>query len=498
MSVGRGARRLLAAAALAMAAGAAAGQPLPSEPAADAAAGRMLYRDTPLLRGSVNACVQCHANPAAQRRGATLEDQQDHIRCAIQGGGGGALQAVYPLGAMARFQTKLDGADLRRLATDIRQPDVVAPYPRLQPGRASAGALPLGSIGSTTLELDNLGERPFTVASLALDGRDAGDFSFGAAGCSPGAVIAPGASCPIEVRVAPRCASVREARLVVHHDGPLSPSRVVVQGEGQGPAVPELGVEPAHLALASHGLGSTTAILKVTNRCAGRLVLGSLTLDGPFALATTSGTCAAGDALGPGESRGLAVTRAPGTTGEAVGAVVVAHSASTAPARVAIEAAALRGPALEADPALVSLDGTTEVGATRAVTAAAIRNRGATSAVLVALRSSAADEIDVETTGPGVCAPGAKLAPGASCTLGLTFRPAADGERRGRVEVDYAELPGPGAASAPAPERLSVEVVGRAVIPAGPSGASASGGGAVGLGLLAALVVAGLRLRRRD
>lgn len=465
-----------------------------ADPAADAAAGRMLFRDTPLLRGSINACIQCHANPAAQRRGVTLADQQDHIRWAIQGGCGGAQLAVYPLGAMAQFQTLLDTDDIRRLASYIREPAVAAAWPRLQPRTAQAGSVAIGNRSVLSLTLDNAGELPLTIRAVTVEGRDAAEFVPQSSGCAATGVLVPGGACTVELDFAPSCAAPRQAVALVHHDGPLSPSRVVAQGEGSGPAVPQLGVAPAQLDFGAAGAGSVTAELTVSNRCAGQLVLGAIGLEGPFERDTAAGACAPGRVLGPAEACRIVVRRAAGQFGPASGALTVAHSASATALQVPLAAVALDGPALEAEAASVTIAGATTVGESRSFVATNVVNRGARPATLLAFTSDS-PEFAISTAGSGTCAVGATLAPGVGCALALRFEPLQAGSRRAVLSVAYSDGT-PGAA----PASLAVEVVAQgnaASVADPPPAGGASGGGAAGMLGAALLGLCGFARRRR-
>jgi cytochrome c553 len=461
--------------------------------AADAAAGRMLYRDTPLLRGSINACIQCHANPAAQRRGVTLADQQDHIRCAIQGGCGGAQLAVYPLGAMAQFQTLLDADDIRRLASFIREPAVAAAWPRLQPRNGQAASTPVGGRAAIALAVENRGEAALTISRISIEGRDAAEFALPLAGCGAPALLAPGASCPLEVAFAPACAAPRQAVVLVHHDGPLSPSRASVQGEGVGTAVPLLGILPERLDFAASGTGSLAASLTVSNRCAGQLVLGEIGVEGPFERVAEPGGCAAGRVLGPAESCQLTLRRLAGAAGLAGGAVVVTDVSSGSITRVPVVAAALSGPVLEAERLPAAPDSLTTLGESRQLVAASLVNRGAAPASVLAL-SSDSPEFVVAPVAPGACAAGATLAPGAACALTVRFEPAQAGERRATLSVEYADVE-----VAAVPMRLSLDVAAQGAAPTPQQAAPAadvSGGGSMGLIGMVLMSLFALALRR--
>ncbi|MBL8330646.1 MAG: choice-of-anchor D domain-containing protein [Rubrivivax sp.] len=284
----RGLAVLLATAALA---GPAAAQTAPPELQPAAAAGRLLFHDAPLWRGSPQACVQCHLQPTAQRRGITLDDQTDHIRCAIQGGCGGAQMAVYPLGAMAQFQTLLSGEDMRSLATYIRFPEVAASWPRLEPARPTVAATTLGTRSATTWQLRNLGELPLPVSAVRITGTAASEYRVDSVSCAAAGTVDPRGSCALSISFAPRCASPRRATLEIEPGGPLGPLRVPLSAAGLGQAVPELAASAERLQLGTAAGLAETVSLQLGNACAGSLRITEAVLEGPFTWAEDPAAC---------------------------------------------------------------------------------------------------------------------------------------------------------------------------------------------------------------
>lgn len=436
----------------------------------------MLYRDTPLQRGSLQACVQCHANPLNQRRGISLDDQNDHIRCAIQGGCGGATLAVYPLGSMAQFQGLLSGSDIQHLARYIREPDVLAAWPRLQPRRGDLPTLAIGQSQTIALMLDNAGEMPLRVQALRLDGLGAGDFRIEGHDC--GAALAPGGRCSVQLRHAPRCDLRREARLLVDHDGPLSPASSRLGGAGSGAASPELRQQPEALDFHAQ-LGVTAELpLQLINACGGQLGIASLRVEGPFEL--RADLCS-GTRLGPEQTCGLSLRRrlaagAPEALAEAAGAVWVRSTDDGVEQRIALRAAAL--PAAQAQWEALALPPETLVGAETRWAAARLKNLGS-ELVLNGLQvSDPAFRLDTEASDS--CRDGLVLPADGGCVLRLRFAPTQAGIQSARVDLRAA----PGASA------LGLQVSATSTAPA-----ASGGGGAAGPWLLL-LIVVGLMLRR--
>lgn len=478
----RSAARLVGGAAVTLAlagAPAATAQVPPPELAANAAGGRMLYRDTPLLRGSINACVQCHANPAAQQRGANLVEQQDHIRCAIQGGCGGATQAVYPLGGMAQFQTLLSPDDLLLLATYIRYPTVTAPYPRLAPSRADLGTLETGSTARAVFAFENRGEVPLSVSALRLDGPS--EFRIASSGCRPGDALAPGARCEIGVEAIARCTLPREARLVIEHDGPLGPSTVRASVTGRGSAQPDLAARPTALEFSGLAAGQATQSITLTNVCGGTSAITSVSVTGPFVRIPSGDDCE-GARLSAGQSCRIDIAQAPDAgTDAATGTLRIASSGTASLLEVPLRRTAAAATALAADRTEFRIDAPVQVGASLGFVAATIRNAGQATMSLQSITVAGAG-FSVDSGANGPCAVGSVLVPGAQCQLAMRFSPAAAGSYEGRIEL----------AAAPGVAGVQIKVFGTAIEPP----RSATAGGAASPVLLLAVLLLGLALRR--
>jgi hypothetical protein len=70
----------------------------------------------------------------------------------------------------------------------------------------------VGTVGEQTVTVTNRGTIPLAVSATTITGAQAGDFQAGL-GCS--ALVAPGASCQLIARFAPRASGYRDARLTI-------------------------------------------------------------------------------------------------------------------------------------------------------------------------------------------------------------------------------------------------------------------------------------------
>jgi hypothetical protein len=109
------------------------------------------------------------------------------------------------------------------------------PQPRARftysiPGLAFA-ARPLGEPApAQSVHVFNAGSAPLAVAERRLDGMAATDF--GVDGCAAGTVLAPGATCRLEVAFNPSAAGARGATLTLASPDAVEPMTLTLSGEG--------------------------------------------------------------------------------------------------------------------------------------------------------------------------------------------------------------------------------------------------------------------------
>jgi hypothetical protein len=80
-----------------------------------------------------------------------------------------------------------------------------------------------------TVTLSNTGAAPLAIRALRIEGNNAGDFAM--TGDCASREIAPRGQCQVALRFAPRASTgKRSATLVVHHNAPGSPHRLIIGG----------------------------------------------------------------------------------------------------------------------------------------------------------------------------------------------------------------------------------------------------------------------------
>ncbi len=94
------------------------------------------------------------------------------------------------------------------------------------------GARPLGaSAPRQSVRVVNAGTAPLAVAERRLDGAAAADFAL--EGCAVGSVLAPGATCRLEVDFTPSAAGARSATLTLASPDAVEPMTLTLSGAGQ-------------------------------------------------------------------------------------------------------------------------------------------------------------------------------------------------------------------------------------------------------------------------
>jgi hypothetical protein len=179
---------------------------------------------------------------------------------------------------------------------------------------------------------------------------------------------------------------------------------------------------PTPLAFASQLVGSASAARSVTltNNGATTLSIASMTLKGPFQLSGKT-TCAG--SIAPGASCTIAATFHPTVKGTVGGLVSIADSASSKPQIIQLTGA---GTVVSITPQQLNF-GSQKVGTKSAPQTATLQNHGST----VLNITSIATPPDYQHT--STC--GKQVAPGASCTITITFDPTQTGTRNGSCQI---------------------------------------------------------------
>ena len=109
---------------------------------------------------------------------------------------------------------------------------------RVDVGGVDFAPVVVGAVGSapSPVTLRNAGDGPVRLEALRLVGAHPEDFRIDGAGCGTGHVLAPGETCRVLLRFAPRAAGERSALLLIDHDGEGGALPVDLRGVGEAGA----------------------------------------------------------------------------------------------------------------------------------------------------------------------------------------------------------------------------------------------------------------------
>ena len=290
----------------------------------------------------------------------------------------------------------------------------VSPAPVTFPATA-VGA----SSAAQVLTVTNNGSADATKVALA--NSNAVEFPLTQSTCT--GPLAMGAACTLSASFRPTTAGQRTANVQISDEGGAS-NGLIMRGTGTGG--PQLAL-PASVAFGSQAVGTTSAPnnVTVTNTGTSAATVASVTSSNPaeFPVTTTCATVAAGGTCT------LAVSFKPAAAGVRSGTVTVTSDGAGSPQTIGVSGTgtAAGGTGQLALPGPVTF-AAQAVGTTSAPQAATLTNVGGAPVTVASVVSSNPAEFAVTST----CA---TVAAGASCSLALTFAPAAPGARSATVTV---------------------------------------------------------------
>jgi hypothetical protein len=289
-------------------------------------------------------------------------------------------------------------------------------------GVSAAQSITLNNTGSTTLTILGLQTPPDFIATT---------------NCS---VLVAGASCGVTVAFTPQNSSqagtgpgTRAGALEISSNSSTSLEFVSLAGVATAPS---LTLSPASLNFGSVLVGaSATMSVQIANAGAGATTISGVSATGDYSVA--NGTCpAAGGTLAAGASCTVQVSFLPLDTGPLTGTLSIATSATTLPLTVSLTGVGVQSH-LQITPASLNF-GSVAVG-TPAMQSFTLANTGTTSIAKVGTAVTGGGT-DYVITGP--CAV-TILAVGGSCTVTVTFVPAAVGSRPGTLTVTSSDINSP-------------------------------------------------------
>ena len=303
----------------------------------------------------------------------------------------------------------------------------------------SPGALAYGDeiidVRSTAqaVTLANSGTGPLSISTFRITGPDATDFAQGAdCPVSPNSLPA-GSSCTIYVSFDPGSAGWKSANLVIGDDAPGGTQTVALSGRGSLGAA-EAAVSPGSVAFVDRMVGTTSDAQAVTLRNTGAepLAIFTFRINGQDAADFAQGAdCPVSpDTLPVNAACTIYVSFTPHSGGLKSASLVIGDSAPSSPQTVVLSGRGLSAPVVSFAPGALAFRSQT-VGTGSPAQSITLSNTGGGPLAIGSVDISGPGAADFGQTND--CPP--SLAAGASCSLAVTFSPAAEGPRNATLTL---------------------------------------------------------------
>lgn len=296
------------------------------------------------------------------------------------------------------------------------------------------GAVAPGAALSRRVTVRNRGAADLRWSQIALAGSAAAGFSLGG-DCAAGASLAAGSSCSIDVRYAPGGVAAHVASLVLWHEAATAAAVVSISGRGVAAGAASLAADRLAIDFGHWPLQSPAAVQRLRLRNVGTAKAPALdfAIDAAaFTLLRVDPACAAG--LAPGESCALDVGFKAAGAGSHRGLLRITGAGLAAlPVDLGGSAGAASPLLAWQTPNATPSHGATPVGAPVAGPAWTLVNTGnaPSSPLRWVVDGPAATEFSLAPE--SACTDGLVLAPGANCTVRVSFHPQVAGMREARL-----------------------------------------------------------------
>jgi hypothetical protein len=356
---------------------------------------------------------------------------------------GSALAPGKTCAITATFTPSASG--LRTASITVGSNVAGSPQTILLQGNGTAAATPAASLSPTALSfpdttagstsaalsttLSNTGTATLNISGITLTGTNPSDFTITTSSTACGTTLAAGSTCTISVTFTPAAVASYTASISVADNASGSPQIATLSGAGTAAPAPIASLSPTSLTFPSTTAGTTSAAMFTTLSNTGNAVLNisGITLTGTntadFTITTSSTAC--GTTLAAGSTCTVSATFTPAAAGSFTASISVADNATGSPQTATLSGTATVAPAPIASlsPTTLSFPSTT-AGTTSAALSTTLSNTG--NAVLningITLTGTNTGDFAI-TTSDTAC--GATLAAGATCTISVTFTPAA-------------------------------------------------------------------------
>jgi hypothetical protein len=304
--------------------------------------------------------------------------------------------------------------------------DVVADYLYLQiPVSLSPTSVAFGNqtVGTRSkpqaVTLTNNGGSALSITAIKITGNNSNDF---AQTNNCGTSLPAGASCKIKVTFKPKQQGQASASLTVAYRGLGSPQSVALSGTGTPAGTVSL--KPPSLTFATQTIGTTSPpqTATLTNTGSVPVNISNIKASLPF---SENNNCPS--SLPVGDNCQIKVEFSPIAKGPALGTLSVADDAKGNPQTVSLSGT---GTVVQLSPSGINF-GDQKVGTKSAAVPVRLTNVGTTKLDISQIAITGADAGDfAEANNCGTSVP-----PGGSCTIKVTFKPTAKGQRSASLAV---------------------------------------------------------------
>ena len=274
--------------------------------------------------------------------------------------------------------------------------------------------------------------QPITItnngtAATTISVAPSGDFTQTNTCPASPATLAVGANCTVNVAFKPTAAGVRDGAVTVTHKLAGSPQSVVLSGTAVAPIV-TLGGNSISFGNQNVGTTSSVQMVSLTNTGTAALTIASISITGANAgdFAQTN-TC--GGSVAPSANCSISVTFKPTATGNRSASVTITDNATGSTQSVSLTGTGV-APAVSLAPASLTFSSqlVTIISAAQSIT---LTNNGTATLNIANIAITGANSGDFSQT--NTC--GASVAAAANCTISVTFKPAATGNRAASVTI---------------------------------------------------------------
>ncbi len=282
--------------------------------------------------------------------------------------------------------------------------------------------------GAQTVTIINTGGGTLRVPSMNFAGTDPGDFAISANSC--GAGVSNGGTCDVGVVFKPTAAGPRNATLQIADNASGSPHSVSLSGNGLPTPV---ALNPGSLSFGDQRVATTSGPQTITlaNTGSGTLQVASITVGGanPGDFAISTNSC--GPDLTAGATCSMGVVFKPTVPGPRNATLEVADNAPGSPHSVSLSGNGVAAPAAVLSPSAVNF-GDQGVGTTSGTQSISLANTGSGTLLVASTALVGTNAGDFAMSGSSC---GASVAPGASCSIGVVFKPTAAGPRNATLQI---------------------------------------------------------------